>query len=133
MIQGWRWLSTAITRIGHDEADDEEVRRQKRLLVAIALMVSPAAIVWRGIYLAFDEPLAGSIPLTYAAVSLFSIAVFGLTCRYGLFSFSQLVTILVLPFLLSLAIGGFVNRAPSSYGGHVPSSGVRVRHRVAVV
>ena len=109
MIQGWRWLSTAITRIGHDEADDEEVRRQKRLLVAIALMVSPAAIVWRGIYLAFDEPLAGSIPLTYAAVSLFSIAVFGLTCRYGLFSFSQLVTILVLPFLLSLAIGGFVN------------------------
>ena len=109
MIQGWRWLSTAITRIGHDEADDEEVRRQKRLLVAVALMVIPAALVWGGIYLAFDEPLAGSIPLSYAAVSLFSIAVFGFTRRYGLFRFSQLVIILVLPFLLSLALGGFVD------------------------
>ncbi len=93
MIQGWRRLISAVTRIGFDEADDDEVRRQKRLLVAIALMIVPAGIIWGGIYLAFDEPLASSIPLSYTAVSLLSIAVLGLTRRYGLFRFSQLVII----------------------------------------
>ncbi len=110
MVQdSWRRLITALERIGVDSADDDDVRLQKKLLVAIASLIIPAAILWGAIYLRFNEPLAGSIPLTYAAVSLLSIIVFGLTRRYYLFRFSQLLLILLLPFLLMLTLGGFVN------------------------
>ena len=107
--ESWQRLITALERIGADSNDDEDVRRQKRLLVAIASLIIPAAIVWGGLYLVFDEPLAASIPLTYMAVSFLSIIVFGLTRRYYFFRFSQLILILLLPFLLMLTLGGFVN------------------------
>ncbi len=109
VYDSWQRLMTALERIGVDPADDDVVRLQKRLLVAIASLIIPAAILWGGIYLVFDEPLAASIPLTYTAVSLLSIVVFGLTRRYYFFRFSQLSLILLLPFLLMLALGGFVN------------------------
>ena len=105
----WQRLIIALERIGADPADDDDVCRQKKLLVAIASLIIPAATLWGGIYLGFDEPLAASIPLTYMAVSLLSIIVFGLTRRYGFFRFSQLFLILMLPFLLMLTLGGFVN------------------------
>ena len=105
----WQRLITALERIGVDPADDDDVRLQKKLLVAIASLIIPAAVLWGGIYLGFDEPLAGSIPLSYTAVSLLSIIVFGLTRRYYFFRFSQLLLILLLPFLLMLTLGGFVN------------------------
>ena len=109
VYDSWQRLVTALERMGVDSADDDDVRRQKRLLVAIASLIISAAILWGGIYLGFDEPLAASIPLTYTAVSLLSIIVFGLTRRYYFFRFSQLFLILLLPFLLMLTLGGFVN------------------------
>jgi guanylate cyclase len=60
-------------------------------------------------YIALDEPVAGLIPLGYGLFSLLSLALFGLTRRYPLFRFSQLALILMLPFLLMLALGGFIN------------------------
>ena len=107
--ESWQRLITALERIGADSNDDEDVRRQKRLLVAIASLIIPAPIIWGGLYLVFDEPLAASIPLTYMAVSFLSIIVFGLTRRYYFFRFSQLILTLLLPFLLMLTLGGFVH------------------------
>jgi len=98
-----------ISRIGADPNDSDEVRLGKILLVGIALMGIPAAVLWGLIYYAFREPLAASIPLSYALVSSLSITLFGLTRRYRLFRFSQLLLILLLPFLLMVALGGFVN------------------------
>ncbi|TNG02716.1 MAG: adenylate/guanylate cyclase domain-containing protein [Gammaproteobacteria bacterium] len=60
-------------------------------------------------YILFGEALAGMIPLSYSAISLLSIFHFGLTRRYHFFRFSQLVLILLLPFLLMVTLGGFVN------------------------
>lgn len=105
----WLRLFSRVESIGADEADDEDLRVQKRLLVAIALLIIPAAILWGGIYLSFDEPLAGSIPLFYAVLSVASVVMFGLTRRLNLFRSSQLITILFAPFLLMVALGGFVN------------------------
>jgi guanylate cyclase len=68
-----------------------------------------AAFVWGLIYIAFNEPLAGAIPLSYAVISFFSIIHFGWTRHYRFFRFSQLALILLLPFLLMVALGGFVN------------------------
>ncbi|MEN8108155.1 MAG: adenylate/guanylate cyclase domain-containing protein [Pseudomonadota bacterium] len=82
---------------------------QKTLLVGASLMFILAGLLWGSIYIAFDEPLAGAVPISYALFSSLSIFLFGLTHRYRLFRFSQLLLILLLPFLLQLALGGFVN------------------------
>jgi len=98
-----------ISRIGADPNDSDHVRLQKALLATGAIMFILAGALWGMMYIAFGEPLAGSIPLSYAAISLLSVLLFGLTHRYRLFRFSQLTLILLLPFLLMLSLGGFVN------------------------
>jgi guanylate cyclase len=60
-------------------------------------------------YIWFNEPAAGAIPLSYSVISLFSLIYFGRTRQYHFFRFSQLLLILLLPFLLMIALGGFVN------------------------
>ncbi|MBL3527134.1 MAG: adenylate/guanylate cyclase domain-containing protein [gamma proteobacterium endosymbiont of Lamellibrachia anaximandri] len=102
-------LVAVIRRIGTEAADSEDARLQKTLLIGASLMLIMAGLLWGGIYIAFDEPLAGAVPISYAVVSALSIVLFGLTHRYQLFRFSQLLLILILPFLLHLALGGFVN------------------------
>jgi class 3 adenylate cyclase len=98
-----------LWRIGADPGDSENVR----LLVASTLKMASLAILWGLIYLAYEEPLAASIPLAYSAASFVSLALFSGLRRYEFFRFSQLLFSLLLPFLLMLALGGFV-----------PSSGV---------
>jgi guanylate cyclase len=98
-----------IGRFGADRKDIEEVRLQKALLVVGALMFSLAGALWGVLYVALGDPLAGAIPLSYAVISLLSVLVFGLTRRYHFFRFSQLVLILLLPFILMVTLGGFVN------------------------
>jgi guanylate cyclase len=67
-----------------------------------------AGALWGTLYFTFDQWVAGAIPFSYAIVSLLSIIVFHLTHRYRFFVFSQLLLILFLPFLLMIALGGFV-------------------------
>jgi len=64
---------------------------------------------WGVMYLLFGEKLAGMIPLSYALVSLASLVYFGLTRKFRVFRFSQLLLILLLPFALMISLGGFVN------------------------
>lgn len=91
------------------ETEDERLRRG--LLVGLALLISLLAIAWGLIYIAFGEPLGGSIPLTYTVLSLLSIVGFTVTRRYDVFRLTQLLLMLVLPFALMVVLGGFV---PSS-------------------
>jgi guanylate cyclase len=98
-----------VAQIGVNPEDPDDIRLQKTLLVVIALMVIPAAVLWGIIYLIFGEGLAASIPLSYAVISSLSIFVFSRTKRYQFYRFSQLFLIVLLPFLLMMALGGFVN------------------------
>jgi len=94
--------------IGSSPTDTDDERLQKRLLIASTLMMASLAVVWGGLYLGFGEPVAASIPLVYAVASFASLAVFARVRGYALFRASQLVLSLLLPFLLMLALGGFV-------------------------
>lgn len=84
-------------------------RLQKTILLVTSLAVTVSAVGWGLVYLAFDEGLAASIPLSYSGVSMASMIVFGRTRRFGPFRFVQILLILLLPFLLMLSLGGFVN------------------------
>jgi class 3 adenylate cyclase len=100
--------------IGATPGETEEARLRRVLLVAVALAISVLAIFWGLVYIAFGEPLAGAIPLSYTVLSLLSIVVFTVTRRYEVFRFTQLSLMLILPFVLMVALGGFV---PSSVVG----------------
>jgi class 3 adenylate cyclase len=94
--------------IGANPGETEDQRLRRVLLVGLALAISVLAIVWGLVYIAFGEPLGGAIPLTYTVLSLMSIVVFTVTRRYDVFRFTQLSLMLVLPFALMIALGGFV-------------------------
>ncbi len=102
-------LITRIEKIGIAPDDTDDVRLQKTSLLAGSLMIIVAAVLWGVAYMALGEPLAGLIPMSYAVVSTLSVIVFALTQRYHFFRFSQLLLILLLPFLLMMALGGFIN------------------------
>ncbi len=72
-------------------------------------MFIAAGASWGIAYILLQEPTAGLIPLSYAIISLLSVIHFGLTHHYRFFRDSQLVLILILPFLLMVALGGFIN------------------------
>ena len=98
-----------FSQIGVDPSDDDNLRLKKTLLLGIATMVALAAVFWSSVYAWFGEYLPAAIPFSYAVVSSLSITVFILTRRYHFFRVSQLLLILVLPFLLMLSLGGFTN------------------------
>ncbi|MDH3605740.1 MAG: adenylate/guanylate cyclase domain-containing protein [Acidimicrobiia bacterium] len=74
-----------------------------------SVLIGGAAVLWGSLYLALGEPLAASIPLSYSALSAISIGLFARHTRYRLFRSSQLALTLILPFLLSVALGGLAN------------------------
>src|SRR6185503_15003361 len=98
-----------VARIGSDPNDDDDIRLQKSLLVICAFPFMFAGFAWGLMYILFNEPLAAAIPFSYGVVSLLSIIYFGRTRQYHFFRFSQLTLILLLPFFLMIALGGFVN------------------------
>ena len=99
----------AIARIGSDPTDDDDLRLQKSLLVICSFLFMVAGWAWGLMYYFFREPLAGSIPFSYGIFSLLSIINFARTRKYAFFRFSQLLLILLLPFLLMVTLGGFIN------------------------
>ena len=59
----------AIARIGSDPNDDDDIRLQKSLLVVCAFPFMVAGVAWGLMYVLFNEPLAGAIPLSYSIIS----------------------------------------------------------------
>jgi len=99
-------LAGRLTRLGADPADGEDLRLRKKLLVGSVFLIIPAGLVWGSIYAWLGEPLAASIPFAYSILSLGSVFYFASARRYTVFRTTQLLLILALPFLLSLALGG---------------------------
>jgi len=98
-----------VVRIGLDPNDDDDIRLRKSLLTVCAFPFAFAGAAWGITYILLGEIFAGLIPLSYSVISLASIIHFGLTRRYHFFRFSQLTLILLLPFFLMMALGGFIN------------------------
>ncbi|HEX6383698.1 MAG TPA: adenylate/guanylate cyclase domain-containing protein [Anaerolineae bacterium] len=96
-------------RISADPLDSDETRLNRAMLVNTSFMFIAAGLIWGAAYILLGEPLAGAIPLSYGIFSFLSVVFFALTRRYTFFRFSQLLLILLLPFLLMVALGGFIN------------------------
>ena len=47
----------ALGKVGRDEADDEDTRLRKSLLLLIAVLVLPISLMWSALYLTFGGPV----------------------------------------------------------------------------
>src|SRR5690349_25127202 len=101
-------LFNKVCNIGASAEDSDEVRLQKSLLVICSIPFMVAGAAWGTMYYFFGEPIAAIIPLSYSIFSLFSLLYFRWTHQFGVYRFSQLLLILLLPFFLMWALGGFV-------------------------
>ena len=100
-------LLQRLAFIGVTAHDSADVRVQKVTLTLSASIVTGLAVIWVGTYLALGLPVSAAIPFTYQVVSLASLAVFARSKDYGVFRFSQIVLMLLLPFLLQWSLGGY--------------------------
>jgi guanylate cyclase len=109
-LQDWvERVLPSVARVGSDPHDEDDIRLQKSLLVICAFPFMFAGWAWGLMYFFFREPLAGAIPFSYGIFSLLSILYFARTRQYAFFRFSQLLLILLLPVLLMVTLGGFIN------------------------
>src|SRR5690348_6056545 len=108
MKQTLKRIFTWLTSIGVQPQDDEETRLNKSLLVLSSIPFMIAGMLWGLMYILFGEVYAGLIPLSYSVFSFFSLVFFANTCKFGVYRFTQLLLILLLPFALMVALGGYV-------------------------
>jgi guanylate cyclase len=96
-----------LARVGADPDDDEETRLRKALLVLIAVLILPIALVWGVLYLALGTQ-SGVVAFIYFGVSLASIALFARTRDFALLLRIQLLAILLAPTLSMIPLAGFL-------------------------
>jgi adenylate cyclase len=97
-----------LARIGQTDSDTASERARKSLLVTVSLMVLPAAAIWGGMYVAFGEPVAALWPWAYFLASVCALAAFAANRSFTFLRTAVLGLILVIPFGLSLTLGGLV-------------------------
>lgn len=97
-----------VNRGAHSD-DNDDIRLKKAILTLISSGITILAVFWGSLYICTGYPYSGAIPLSYAVISFLSIAHFFKTKKFAAFRFSQLLLILLLPFLLMWSLGGFAN------------------------
>ncbi|HED33462.1 MAG TPA: GGDEF domain-containing protein [Gammaproteobacteria bacterium] len=89
--------------------DSAVEKTSKGVVLITAIIIAFLAIFWGLSYVALGYPISGAIPLGYAGISFLGISYFLVSRRFVFFRFTQLLLILLLPFLLQWSLGGFSN------------------------
>ena len=105
----WQTIQSGLANLAANQDDNDETRLEKLILVITSILISIAALIWGSIYVWFGEVWSGLIPFFYSFLSVCSLVVLKLSHRFRLFRFSQIFLILLLPFFLMVALGGFIN------------------------
>ena len=100
------WLK-ALAEDGEIPSDPEQLRLRKAVLILLSATCTILGIFWGITYFSLGRPLAGSFPLAYSAISAASLVYYLVSKRYKFFCRSQLLLILILPFMLQWSLGGF--------------------------
>jgi guanylate cyclase len=98
-----------IQRVGVLPRPEDDAELKRRVLIIMTLMTATAGIVWGLIYVGFSEMRAAVIPFGYSLLSLLNLIGLVIVGSLVFFRSVQLLLILMLPFLLMMMLGGFVN------------------------
>jgi len=123
------WAGTALERAaaaGALPTDSPEERLRKSALVLSSLLITALSFLWVGIYGALGLWLSAFIPLAYQVASLVGLVYFARTKRYDVYRASQVLLILLLPFLLQWSLGGFVESSAVALWAFVAPLGALV-------
>jgi adenylate cyclase len=94
-------------RIGATATDTNDMALQKRLAVMLCAGTVPFTVLWCAVYLMVRVPLAAAIPAFYSFFTVVNTALFAWTRNLAFYRFTQLLLILILPWLVTIALGGF--------------------------
>ena len=95
-----------VLAIGADPRDTADERFRKRLLVGVAVVILPVALLWGCLYWVVGEHSVALTPWAYAAGSATSLVVFARTRNFALLRTAQQLLILVAPALGTIMLGG---------------------------
>lgn len=105
----WQNIFAKTIRIGVNDDDNDEIRLHKLIMVITSVAISVAGTIWGIIYICFGELQAGLIPISYAFFTIITLLVLRVYDINRIFNFTQVLLILLLPFLLMISLGGFVS------------------------
>jgi signal transduction histidine kinase/DNA-binding response OmpR family regulator/HPt (histidine-containing phosphotransfer) domain-containing protein len=95
--------------LGAQPGESDETRLRKRLILIFTGAMSLAGLIWGSLsYFLYTNPIAPVLPYAYALLSIGNVFLFARTHNFQRFRFIQLALSLLLPFLMMIALGGFV-------------------------
>ena len=99
-----------IASVGVDPQDSDDLRTRKVLLVYMILAGMILLILWASLYLVFGELPAALTLFAHAAVMLVSLSLYSQRrISYYVLRISQRLLALIVPFVLTISLGGFAN------------------------
>jgi signal transduction histidine kinase len=98
----------ALEPLSCEPGDDEVTRTRKAQFTLAMTLIVPAGVIWGLIYLWAGATTAAIMPLAYAVLSGANLLVLRRTHRFRWYQTTELALIVALPFLLQLALGGYV-------------------------
>ncbi|MCX6051778.1 MAG: GGDEF domain-containing protein [Campylobacterales bacterium] len=96
-----------VSRVGVLPTDSENLVLKKVALTLLPFYVFLPALIWSIIYLSLDNFIASLVPVSYILISIFSTFILYKTKNFVFFETTQLLLILLLPFILMWLLGGF--------------------------
>ena len=100
-------LLAGAGRVGADPRESSDVALQRQLLMLVSIGTLPMTALWSAIYFVAGAPLAAAVPATYTVVAPVNTLIFSWTRNLRVYRFSQLLMILILPWLVTISLGGF--------------------------
>src|ERR1700722_10146833 len=94
-------------RVGADPLESSDAALRRRLLVLLSVGTLPLTVLWSVTYFAAGAFLAASAPAVYSVVTPINTALLVWTRNFRLYRFTQLLMILVLPWVVMMSLGGF--------------------------
>jgi adenylate cyclase len=99
-------LVERVLALGADPRDPADERFRKRLLVGVAVIILPIALIWGCLYWLVGEHGVALTPWAYVTGSILSLVAFARTRSLAFLRTAQLLLILVLPALGMIMLGG---------------------------
>lgn len=93
--------------IGLDARDNDETALRKRVAVVLFGGTLPLTIAWSAIYLVVGSPLTAAVPGFYSVITPINTLIFARTRNLEIYRFTQLLLVLILPWLVMISLGGF--------------------------
>lgn len=96
-----------LLKIGASENDSESTLLKKSSITVVPIIMGPVGFLWFLIYYCLDQHISSLIPLFYTIASMLSLWIFHKTKNISTIQKTQMVLVLIMPFLLMWSLGGF--------------------------